>query len=152
MPGGTSSTALVVIVSPPSLAGTRTDGTNYGRAASCRLTESSQFSAAGLNAFEEDDDMLTAMARELVTQQGIGESADAVWRDMQVQQGSILPTKLVVPAASGTDVGSSPPPPEPAALPMPSRADAPRFGVRPPTAPSRRQGEVVLVPEQFSLF
>src|SRR5450759_597715 len=42
MPGGTSSTALVVIVGPPSLAGTRTDGTNYGRAASCRLTESSR--------------------------------------------------------------------------------------------------------------
>jgi superfamily II DNA or RNA helicase len=116
------------------------------------LAMEGKFSAAGLNAFEEDDDMLTAMARELVTQQGIGESADAVWRDMQVQQGSILPTKLVVPAASGTDVGSSPLPPEPAALPMPSRADAPRFGVRPPTAPSRRQGEVVLVPEQFSLF
>src|ERR1019366_6105277 len=42
MPGGTSSTALVVIVGPPSLDGTRTDGTNYGRAASCRPTESSQ--------------------------------------------------------------------------------------------------------------
>jgi restriction system-associated AAA family ATPase len=41
MPGGTSSTALVVIVGPPSLDGTSTDGTNYGRAASCSLTESS---------------------------------------------------------------------------------------------------------------
>ena len=70
------------------------------------LAMEGKFSAAGLNAFEEDDDMLTAMARELVRQQGIGESADAVWRDMQVQQRSILPTKLVVPAASGTDVGS----------------------------------------------
>src|ERR1019366_4649331 len=42
MPGGTSSTALVVIVGPPSLDGTSTDGTNYGRAASCSLTESSR--------------------------------------------------------------------------------------------------------------
>jgi hypothetical protein len=32
---------LVVIVGPPSLDGTSTDGTNYGRAASCSLTESS---------------------------------------------------------------------------------------------------------------
>jgi superfamily II DNA or RNA helicase len=116
------------------------------------LAMEGKFSAAGLNAFEEDDDMLTAMARELVTQQGIGESADAVWRDMQVQQRSILPTKLVVPAASGTDVGSSPPPPKPSvALPMRSSADAPKFGVRPPV-PSRRQDGVILVPEQFSLF
>src|ERR1035437_8643060 len=49
MPGGTSSTAFVVIVGPPSLAGTRTDGTNYGRAVSCRLTESSR--SIRLNSF-----------------------------------------------------------------------------------------------------
>src|ERR1019366_844361 len=41
MPTGTSGSVLVVIVGPPSLAGTRTDVTNYGRAPSYRLTESS---------------------------------------------------------------------------------------------------------------
>src|ERR1035437_1352556 len=43
MPTGTSGSVLVVIVGPPSLAGTRTDVTNYGRAPSYRLTESSPF-------------------------------------------------------------------------------------------------------------
>ncbi len=32
------------------------------------------------DALEDDDDVLTAMARELVTQRGVGESASAVWK------------------------------------------------------------------------
>jgi hypothetical protein len=110
-----------------------------------------KFSAAGLNAFEEDDDMLTAMARELVTQQGIGESAEAVWRDMQVQQ-SILPTNQVVAGASGLEVGTSSPPPEPAAvMPMRSSASA-EFGVRPqPVSDNRFSADIGRYngPDQF---
>jgi hypothetical protein len=34
----------------------------------------------GLQAMDEDDDLLTAMARELVTRQGVGEQAAEVWR------------------------------------------------------------------------
>jgi hypothetical protein len=36
--------------------------------------------ADGLQIMDEDDDMLTAMARELVTRQGVGEQAAEVWR------------------------------------------------------------------------
>ncbi|HEY6271994.1 MAG TPA: hypothetical protein VIX19_08380 [Terriglobales bacterium] len=36
--------------------------------------------AEGLQAMDEDDDLLTAMARELVTRQGVGEEAAEVWR------------------------------------------------------------------------
>jgi hypothetical protein len=36
--------------------------------------------AEGLQAMDEDDDLLTAMARELVTRQGVGEQAAKVWR------------------------------------------------------------------------
>jgi len=36
--------------------------------------------AEGLQAMDEDDDLLTAMARELVTRQGVGEKAAEVWR------------------------------------------------------------------------
>src|SRR4029077_5591094 len=36
--------------------------------------------AEGLQAMDEDDDLLTAMARELVTHQGVGERAAEVWR------------------------------------------------------------------------
>src|ERR1017187_1196694 len=46
MPTGTSGSVFVLIVGPPSLAGTTTDVTNYGRAASCRFTESSRLSGS----------------------------------------------------------------------------------------------------------
>jgi hypothetical protein len=36
----------------------------------------------------DDDDVLTALARELVTQKGIGESAAAVWKSLQRQSTS----------------------------------------------------------------
>jgi hypothetical protein len=39
-----------------------------------------KFASEGLQAIDGDDDMLTAMARELVENKGIGESADGVWR------------------------------------------------------------------------
>jgi hypothetical protein len=39
-----------------------------------------KFSNEGLQGIEDDDDVLTAMARELVTQRGVGESASAVWK------------------------------------------------------------------------
>src|SRR3989449_5846084 len=38
--------------------------------------------AEGLQAMDEDDDLLTALARELVTRQGVGEEAAQVWRAM----------------------------------------------------------------------
>jgi hypothetical protein len=44
------------------------------------LAMEGKFNGEGLQSFEEDDDILTAMARELVTEHRIGESADALWR------------------------------------------------------------------------
>ena len=41
-----------------------------------------KFASEGLQAIDGDDDMLTAMARELVQNKGIGESADSVWRSL----------------------------------------------------------------------
>ena len=42
-----------------------------------------KFASEGLQAIDGDDDMLTAMARELVENKGIGESADSVWKNLQ---------------------------------------------------------------------
>ena len=53
------------------------------------LAMEGKFSSEGLQALEDDDDMLTAMARELVTQKGVGEKAAAVWRDLQIQRTSV---------------------------------------------------------------
>jgi hypothetical protein len=39
---------------------------------------------------DEGDDILMAMARELVTEKGIGESADAVWKQLQRQQAEVF--------------------------------------------------------------
>jgi len=50
------------------------------------LAMEGKFASEGLQATDEGDDILMAMARELVTEKGIGESADAVWRQLQKQQ------------------------------------------------------------------
>jgi hypothetical protein len=40
-----------------------------------------KFSGEGIHSLESDDDMMSAMARELVERGRVGESADAVWAD-----------------------------------------------------------------------
>ncbi|HLG96666.1 MAG TPA: helicase-related protein [Bryobacteraceae bacterium] len=45
-----------------------------------------KFVADGIQALEDDDDMLTSMARDLVTQRGVGERADAIWKELQAQR------------------------------------------------------------------
>lgn len=47
------------------------------------LAMEGKFASEGLQGIDGDDDMLTAMARELVENKGIGESADSVWRSLQ---------------------------------------------------------------------
>ena len=47
------------------------------------LAMEGKFASEGLQAIDGDDDMLTAMARELVENKGIGESADTVWKSLQ---------------------------------------------------------------------
>ena len=50
------------------------------------LAMEGKFASDGLQAIDEGDDILMAMARELVTEKGIGENAAAVWKDLQKQQ------------------------------------------------------------------
>ena len=38
-----------------------------------------KFSGEGLDGFEENDDMMSSMVRELLEEGGVGESADAIW-------------------------------------------------------------------------
>ena len=47
------------------------------------LAMEGKFASEGLQAIDGEDDMLTAMARELVENKGIGESADSIWRNVQ---------------------------------------------------------------------
>jgi len=59
-----------------------------------------KFANDGLQAFDEDDDMLTGMARELVTQKGVGERADALWKQLQRQTATIATPAEVAESAS----------------------------------------------------
>jgi hypothetical protein len=58
------------------------------------LAMEGKFASEGLQAIDGDDDMLTAMARELVENKGIGESADSVWRAL----GQLRPSSVASPA------------------------------------------------------
>src|SRR5260370_19024453 len=57
------------------------------------LAMEGKFSSEGLQGINDEDDILMAMARELVTEKGIGERADAVWATLQKQQEDILGTR-----------------------------------------------------------
>jgi len=75
------------------------------------LAMEGKFASEGLQAIDGDDDMLTAMARELVENKGIGETADSVWRalgqlrpsmsaqakekaeDTAIEQGKLIPLR-----------------------------------------------------------
>src|ERR1017187_10569410 len=54
------------------------------------LAMEGKFASEGLQATDEGDDILMAMARELVTEKGIGESADLVWKQLQKQQAEVF--------------------------------------------------------------
>ena len=83
------------------------------------LAMEGKFANHGLQTLDEDDDMLTAMARELVTQKGVGERADELWRQIQKKQAQVIECgrpPIVEPAISApiptrvaeTDLPSSP--------------------------------------------
>ena len=59
------------------------------------LAMEGKFASDGLQAIDEGDDILMAMARELVTEKGIGESADAVWKQLQRQQAEVFGVRTV---------------------------------------------------------
>ena len=47
------------------------------------LTLEGKFAGEGLHDIEDDDDMLAALARELVEKDGVGKSADAIWDQLK---------------------------------------------------------------------
>jgi hypothetical protein len=59
-----------------------------GKKMQVSLALEGKLAAHGLTGMNDDDDVLTALARELVTQKGIGESAAAVWKSLQRQSTS----------------------------------------------------------------
>jgi hypothetical protein len=100
--------------------------------------------------------MLSAMARELVERNGIGESADSVWRALSAEHQKLFPV-----ASSNEDVPllEAPPTlpgaePDPAALVEEAIGESSVliFGQRPGSLPGRRPRGRPAVPGQASLF
>src|SRR5258708_33041027 len=56
------------------------------------LTMEGKFAGEELQSIDEDDDMLSAMARELVERNGIGDTADSVWRALSSEHQKLFPT------------------------------------------------------------
>lgn len=56
------------------------------------LTMEGKFAGEGLQSIAEDHDVLSAMARELVESNGIGDSADAVWKALNAEHQKLFPT------------------------------------------------------------
>jgi len=67
------------------------------------LAMEGKFANDGLQAIDEGDDILMAMARELVTEKGIGESADAVWKKLVEKQAEVFGVRAVEKSPSETE-------------------------------------------------
>jgi Uncharacterised methyltransferase family (DUF6094) len=50
-----------------------------------------EFSGEGLQSLDTDEDLMSAMARELVEKAGVGASADQMWRELERERERVLP-------------------------------------------------------------
>ena len=117
-----------------------------------------KFSAEGLQAAGEDDDLLMAMARELVTEKGIGENAELVWRAIQQQHSAIAPAAQAIIEAEPEQMS----PPDvllPVQEPLPAAVNQLLlFGASLAASSGRKRGtrrtapSVSLAPDQLPLF
>ena len=121
------------------------------------LTMEGKFAGEGLQSIDEDDDMLSAMARELVERNGIGDTADSVWRALSSEHQKLFPTN----SHSDDDASSIEVPgillddqSDPAALVESAMHSASIvvFGQRPQSLSGKRRRGKPVVPEQASLF
>ena len=110
------------------------------------LTMEGKFAGEGLQSIDEDDDMLSAMARELVERNGIGETADAVWKALNAEHQKLFPTS---PRATTDSRGEFLPDGLLEQVPV-----SPVLIFGQPAAPFGRKGRRARprVPEQASLF
>ena len=121
------------------------------------LTMEGKFAGEGLQNIDEDDDMLSAMARELVERNGIGESADSVWKALSAEHQKLFPAQVrsdndVMPIETPGSLLTTESGPVSLVEEALDSSSALIFGQRPESlSGSRRRGRPS-VPEQASLF
>ncbi len=115
-----------------------------------------KFAGEGLQTLDEDDDMLTSMAKELVEKNGIGEGADLVWKRLNAEHQRLFPTRSeggsILPEANPV-VGIEPHVPSHPLIDAALNADPVLVFGQPlqDTRGPRRRSQVI-VPEQGLLF
>ena len=121
------------------------------------LTMEGKFAGEGLQNIDEDDDMLSAMARELVERNGIGDSADSVWKALSAEQQKLFPAA----SHSNDDVSFIEAPGSLLTAPSAPASLVERaiegssvliFGQRPGSLSGRKPRGKAALPEQASLF
>ena len=117
------------------------------------LTMEGKFAGEGLQSIDDDDDMLAAMARELVEKNGIGDSADAIWKTLHQEHEKLFGASIQTSEIAATEQ-------------LPVEMDSPQsliesavnmqpvlvFGQRPESLKSARRRSHQKLPEQPSLF
>jgi hypothetical protein len=101
-----------------------------------------KFSDSGLQAMDDGADVLTSLARELVMHQGVGQSADEVWRALQVQQ----------PQSQTPELSAPEPVVEQPRISMPRSAPSLVFGQEVPPVAARRRVASAPCTDQLTLF
>ena len=76
-----------------------------GRKLLVALAMEGKFAGEGLQSLDEDDDMLTSMAKELVEKNGIGEGADRVWKALNSEHQRLFPTRQPTKSALAAQAG-----------------------------------------------
>jgi hypothetical protein len=91
-----------------------------------------KFSGEGIHSLESDDDMMSAMARELVERGRVGESADAVWADLKRERAQHMPSRPASKPEQDTDTDRDVPE-MPLLLPRPASDHQPPLTLVHPT-------------------
>jgi hypothetical protein len=101
-----------------------------------------KFSDSGLQAMDDGADVLTTLARELVMHQGVGQSADEVWKALQVQQ----------PQSQTQELPVAEPVVEQPRISVPRSASSLVFGQDVPPVTARRRVASAPCTDQLPLF
>jgi hypothetical protein len=101
-----------------------------------------KFSDSGLQAMDDGADVLTTLARELVMHQGVGQSADDVWRALQMQQ----------PQSQSPEPTAPEPVVEPPLITVPRSLPLLVFGQDVPALAARRRFASAPSSDQLPLF
>ena len=101
-----------------------------------------KFSDSGLQAMDDGADVLTTLARELVMHQGVGRSADEVWKALQMQQPQNQAPEPTAPER----------PAEPSLISLVRHVPSLVFGRDAPAVAARRRVSTATSSDQLPLF